>query len=90
VPLAPPFADFAAVAAGQRVLDVGCGPGAPTAELIGRLGPAAVAAVDPSETFVAAARERHPRDGVRRGAAEQLPLPDDVFDAAPAQLVGIS
>ena len=35
--LAPQFADFAAVTAGQRVLDVGCGPGALTAELSGRL-----------------------------------------------------
>ena len=58
-PLAPLFADFAAVAGGL-VLDVGCGPGALTAELVRRLGPAAVAAVDPSESFVAAARERHP------------------------------
>jgi SAM-dependent methyltransferase len=36
--LAPQFADFAAVAAGQRVLDVGCGPGALTAALVTRLG----------------------------------------------------
>ena len=60
VPLAPLFADFAGVAHGQRVVDVGCGPGALTAELVGRLGPAAVSAVDPSETFVAAAQQRHP------------------------------
>ncbi len=87
VPLAPKLADFASVAAGQRVLDVGCGPGALTGELVRRLGPAAVSAVDPSEPFVAAARERHPGVSVQRAAAEDLPFEDKVFDAALAQLV---
>jgi SAM-dependent methyltransferase len=87
VPLAPLLADFVGVAAGQAVLDVGCGPGALTAELVRRLGPAAVCAVDPSETFVAAARQRHPAVTVRRAAAEQLPFADRAFDAALAQLV---
>jgi SAM-dependent methyltransferase len=87
VPLAPQFADFAAVAAGQRALDVGCGTGALTAELVSRVGPAAVSAVDPSEPFVAAARERYPGVTVRRAAAEQLPFEDQAFDAALAQLV---
>ncbi|HEY3185425.1 MAG TPA: methyltransferase domain-containing protein [Gaiellaceae bacterium] len=85
--LAPQLADLAGVSAGQRVLDVGCGPGALTAELVGRLGPAAVSAVDPSESFVAAARERHPGVSVQRASAEQLPFPDGEFDAALAQLV---
>lgn len=87
VPLAPQFADFAAVAAGQRALDVGCGPGALTAELVRRLGPGAVSAVDPSEPFVAAVQERHPGVTVRRAAAEDLPFEDQAFDAALAQLV---
>lgn len=87
MPLAPKLADFAAVAAGQRVLDVGCGPGALTTELVGRLGPDAVSAVDPSEPFVAAAQERHPGVSVLRAAAEQLPFEDQAFDAALAQLV---
>ena len=87
VPLASQFADFAGVAAGQRVLDVGCGPGALTTELVARLGPAAVAAVDPSDPFVLAARERHPGVSVQRAAAEELPFADDEFDAALAQLV---
>ncbi len=87
VPLAPQFADFAAVAAGQRVLDVGCGPGALTAELVRRLGPAAVSAVDPSGPFVAAAQERYPGVSVRRAVAEQLPFGDQAFVAALAQLV---
>jgi SAM-dependent methyltransferase len=87
VPLAPRFADFAAVAGGQRVLDVGCGPGALTAELVRRLGADAVSAVDPSEPFVEAARGRHPGVSVERAAAEELPFRDHEFDAALAQLV---
>jgi len=87
VPLAPQLVDFATIAVGQRVLDVGCGPGALTAELVRRLGPEAVSAVDPSEPFVAAARQRHPGVSVRRAAAEQLPFGDQAFDAALAQLV---
>jgi SAM-dependent methyltransferase len=85
--LAPQLADLAGIHAGQRALDVGCGPGALTAELVARLGVAAVAAVDPSKSFVAAARERYPGVDVRLAPAEQLPFPDDAFDAALAQLV---
>lgn len=85
--LAPKLADLAGVFGDQRVLDVGCGPGALTAELVERLGPAAVSAVDPSESFVAAARVRHPEVDVQRAAAEDLPFLDDAFDAALAQLV---
>jgi SAM-dependent methyltransferase len=87
VQLAPALADFAGVHAGQRALDVGCGPGALTSELVRRLGAAAVAAVDPSEPFVAAARERHPGVDVRRAPGESLPFEDAGFDVAAAQLV---
>jgi SAM-dependent methyltransferase len=87
-PLAPLFADFAGVGAGrERVLDVGCGPGALTSELVARLGPSAVHAVDPSESFVSAARDRHPGVEVERASAEQLPFPNAEFDASLAQLV---
>jgi SAM-dependent methyltransferase len=85
--LSEQMADFAGVQAGQRVIDVGCGPGALTAELVGRLGAAAVTAVDPSAPFVAAARARHPGVDVRQAPAEHLPFPDQAFDAAIAQLV---
>src|SRR4249920_4109563 len=85
--LAPQLADLGAVSAGQRVLDVGCGPGALTAELVERLGAAAVSAVDPSERFVSAVEARHPGVDVRRAAAEQLPFEDAEFDATLAQLV---
>jgi SAM-dependent methyltransferase len=87
VQLSPQLAELAEVRARQRVLDVGCGPGALTGELVRLVGADAVAAVDPSESFVAAARERHPTVDVRRAPAEQLPFADEAFDAALAQLV---
>ena len=70
-----------------RALDVGCGPGALTAPLVARLGVDAVAAVDPSESFVAAARSRFPGLSVHVAAAESLPFADDAFDLTLAQLV---
>src|SRR5262245_38138284 len=86
-PLAPLFADFAGIRSGMRVIDVGCGPGSLTAELVARLGADSVAACDPSEPFVAAARQRYPGVDVRLASAEALPYPDDSVDAALAQLV---
>jgi SAM-dependent methyltransferase len=85
--LSPQLADLAGVHAGKRVIDVGCGPGALTAELVARLGAGAVAAVDPSEPFVAAIRARYPGVDVQRASAERLPFPDRSFDGALAQLV---
>jgi SAM-dependent methyltransferase len=87
VPLAPLMADFASIGSGQRVLDVGSGPGALTAELVGRVGAPLVTAVDPSEPFLSAARARHPGVEVRCASAEELPFADGMFDATLAQLV---
>lgn len=83
--LAAAFGDFAGIQAGQRVLDVGCGPGGLTRELLIRA--AEVAAVDPAPQFVAACHRRHPQVDVRVASAEQLPWDDGVFDAALASLV---
>src|SRR5262249_32637549 len=83
--LAPDFADFADPSG--TVLDVGCGPGALTAELVARVGADRVVAVDPSEPFVAAARARFPGVSVHLAPAESLPLEDGAVDAALAQLV---
>jgi SAM-dependent methyltransferase len=85
--LAQPFADAASVTVGMRVLDVGCGPGALTAELVGRLGAADVTAIDPSPPFVTACTERFPGVDVRSGRGEALPFPDQSFDRVMAQLV---
>jgi SAM-dependent methyltransferase len=85
--LAPQLADLAGVDAGQRVLDVGCGPGALIGELVKRLGAEAVSAADPSPPFVGAVRERYPGVDAHLAPAEELPFPDRSFDATLAQLV---
>jgi SAM-dependent methyltransferase len=86
-PLSPVFADFAGVTHPQRVLDVGCGPGALTSELVSRVTESNVTAVDPSLSFVESARARLPGVRVERASAEALPFPDDSFDTVMAQLV---
>jgi SAM-dependent methyltransferase len=83
--LTPQMVDFAGVQEGQRVLDVGCGPGALVAALVGR--GTQVSAVDPSPRFVGAVRERYPDVDVQQAAAEELPFEDGSFDATLAQLV---
>jgi SAM-dependent methyltransferase len=86
-PLAPLFADFAGVVSRQQALDVGCGTGKLTTELVRRIGKQGVVAVDPSVTFVQAVTASHPGVKVHRASAERLPLPDATFDVALAQLV---
>ena len=83
--LAPLFGDFAGVSQGARVLDVGAGTGALTAELVSRR--ASVAAADPSPEFVAVLRERFPDVEVQEAPAESLPFDAGSFDIALAQLV---
>lgn len=86
-PLADLFVDWVGVEAGQRAVDVGCGPGALTTRLVDRLGADAVQAVDPSPPFAAATRKRCPGVDVREGTAERLPFEDGSVDVALAQLV---
>lgn len=85
--LAPQLADLAGVGGAQRVLDVGAGPGALTAELVARVETGAVFAVEPSASFADALRARLPYVDVRQGFAESLPYDNDKFDATLAQLV---
>jgi SAM-dependent methyltransferase len=86
-PLAVEFAAVADLQPGGRALDVGCGPGALTAQLVERLGVGSVTAIDPSVSFVEAVRSRFPGLEAVVGAAEALPYPDGCVDAALAQLV---
>jgi SAM-dependent methyltransferase len=77
----------AGVRPGRRALDVGCGPGALTRELVAVLGAGQVAAVDPSDPFAQACRRRLPGVHVEVAPAEALPFHDGAFDHAFAQLV---
>ena len=77
----------AGVRPGDRVLDVGCGPGPLTRQLAALVGAERVTAVDPSAAFVDACRIRVPGADVRVGVAEHLPFAADSFDAVLAQLV---
>lgn len=85
--LARALIEAAGVRPGHRALDVGCGPGALTSELVAVLGAEQVAAVDPSAPFAEACGRRLPGVHVEVASAEALPFEDAVFDDALAQLV---
>ena len=87
--LAPRFIDFAGLADGERVLDVGCGTGSLTFTLVAAADLAEVTAIDFSPVFVAAATRRNsdPRITIRQADACALPFEDSVFDRAMALLV---
>lgn len=87
VGLADRFADAAGVVPGQTAIDVGCGPGALTGVLVGRLGAAAVRACDPSPPFRDECAARYPDVIVRLGRAESIPFESGGVDHALAQLV---
>ena len=89
--LAPLFADFAGIDDGMRMLDVGCGPGALTAEAVRRTGPLMVSALDPTPGFVETCAAQNAGVDARVGRAEALPYADGTkvggFDVVAAQLV---
>ena len=85
--LAPLFADFCELSRGQRLLDVGCGPGAFTSVAVARLGIQAVSGIDPAPHFVETNRARHPGLDVRQAPAEAIPYGAGEFDVAASQLV---
>jgi ubiquinone/menaquinone biosynthesis C-methylase UbiE len=87
--LAPLFLDFAGLAAGERVLEVGCGTGSLTFALPARTDIAAVEAIDYEKQFVEAARERNsdPRINIQQGDACNLQFADGKFDRVLSMLV---
>jgi SAM-dependent methyltransferase len=87
--LAPLFIDFAGVADGEKILDVGCGTGSLTFALARTAGLSEIAAIDYSPVFVAEAARRNtdPRISIRQADACALPFEDGQFDRALALLV---
>jgi len=85
--LSAALVESAGVRPGERVLDVGCGPGGLTRAVAGVVGAENVAAIDPSTSFVAACRERVPGADVHQATAEELPFDSDSFDVVLSQLV---
>ena len=68
---------------GQRVLDIGSGPGFLAAEMAAEVGPdGRVHGIDPSESMLASARRRGAPDEFGIGDALALPFPDEHFDVA--------
>jgi arsenite methyltransferase len=71
---------------GERILDLGCGPGFYVAELLDEVGPqGAVVGVDASPQMLAVAARRcedHANVAFHQGDATAPPVPDASFDAA--------
>jgi ubiquinone/menaquinone biosynthesis C-methylase UbiE len=83
------FLDWLDAPKDLRWLDVGCGNGAFTEELIARCTPAAVTAIDPSEDQLAYGRTRAGAEvaDFRVGDAQKLTFDDGSFDVAVMALV---
>ena len=80
------------LAAGQAVLDIGCGPGTITADLAERVAPGTVTAIDAAAEVLAEAREVAAARGLDNllfavADVHALPYPDDSFDVVHAHQV---
>ncbi len=86
--LASRFVDFAGVGDGERVLDMGCGTGSLTAEIMRRDPGSSVVGLDYSAAYVDHA-SRYVGGGCRFIVADgaALPFSDGVFDRSCSQLV---
>ena len=87
--VAPRFLARLDVPSGSRWLDVGCGTGALTEEVLRSCSPGLVLGLDPSAPFVgrAAAGVPDPRAAFCQGSAQALPVRDASVDAVVSGLV---
>ncbi len=86
--LASPFADFGGVHGGERILDMGCGTGSLTAEIVRRSPGSSIVGLDFSAAYVNYASEHVDGDSrflMADGA--MLPFADGAFDRSFSQLV---
>jgi SAM-dependent methyltransferase len=83
------FLDWLEQPAGLRWVDVGCGNGAFTEQIVTRRAPASVHALDPSEGQLEFARRRNGVTNVQflQGDAQALPFASAAFDVAAMALV---
>ena len=87
--VAPLFIDFVDPPGGLDWLEVGCGTGALSAQILARGEPKSLVAIDPSAGFVAKARGTltDPRASFEVGDAQNLPFADASRDIAVSGLV---
>lgn len=86
--VAPAFLAWLGLPAGRRWLDVGCGAGALCAAIVDHCSPASVAAVEPSEGFLATANANlGGRVSLHQGSATAIPLDDAAVDVVVSGLV---
>lgn len=84
--LARRLVELAAIAPGERVLDVACGTGAVTRAAARRVGPdGEVVGVDVNDSMLAVAEASSDGIDLRQAEAVDLPFPDDRFDVVTCQ-----
>lgn len=79
-------ADAAQIQTGQQVLDIACGTGVLAREIAHRVGKGGyVAGLDPNPGMLSVAKVSTPEVDWRLGVAEEIPFPDQSFDAVISQ-----